>query len=132
MTKYAARLARIYDGSGGGATALAAVQGNSIKVNGAPTDVTDMDSTGYRELLGSAGIVSVDMDFDALITDGTQAAALLARCQAQSIDNYEFRFGNSKKLNFAAQVVSFELTGEFQGAQKCKGSLQSSGVVVLT
>ncbi|HVY13513.1 MAG TPA: phage tail tube protein, partial [Alphaproteobacteria bacterium] len=78
----------VYDGTGTGTQVIAAMRTTSFTVQGAAVDVTDKASPGqFRELLGSAGVVSVSISAKGLLTGATQSQNLLSRALNRSVDN---------------------------------------------
>ena len=70
----------IADGTGGGATVIAAMRSTNFTIQGKAVDVTDKSSTGqYRELLASAGTVSVTVGAKGLLSGSTQTQTLVNR-----------------------------------------------------
>lgn len=113
-------------GTGTAATTVAGLRPTSFTVNGETVDVTSKDSGGYRELLGSAGVVSVSMTANGIMAGGTQDLAFINRIVARSLDLYTMTFGTNT-LAGSFQVTSYSATGDYNNAQTFDLGLESSG-----
>jgi TP901-1 family phage major tail protein len=121
------------DGTGTGAVALAAMRSTSFTVQGAAVDVTDKSSTGgFRELLGSAGVVSVSISARGLMSGSTQTQSLLTRTLNRSLDHYRLSFDNGDVLEGPFQIVQFEAAGNYNDEQTYQLALESAGSLSFT
>jgi TP901-1 family phage major tail protein len=118
----------IADGTGTGATTIAAMRTTSFTIQGAAVDVTDKSSPGqFRELLGSAGVVSVALSAKGLLSGATQTQSLVSRALNRSVDNYRITFDNGDTLEGPFQIVQFEAAGDYNGEQTYQLSFESGG-----
>lgn len=121
------------DGTGVGATTIAAMRTTSFTIQGAAVDVTDKSSTGqYRELLAGAGVVSVTVSAKGLLSGSTQSQTLVSRALARSVDSYRLTFDNGDVLEGPFQLVHFEAAGDYNGEQTYQLTLESGGNLTLT
>jgi TP901-1 family phage major tail protein len=121
------------DGTGTGAAALAALRATSFTVQGGAVDVTDKSSAGgFRELLGSAGTVSVSISARGLMSGSTQTQSLLSRTLARSLDSYRLSFDNGDVLEGPFQIVQFEAAGNYNDEQTYQLALESAGSLSFT
>lgn len=116
-------------GTGTGATTIAGLRPSTFTVNGETVDITNKDSGGYRELLGSAGIASASISGGGVMQGGTFDKLLADRVIARSLDLYTFTYGTNS-LAGSFQCTSYEATGDYNGAQTYSASWESSGSLV--
>ncbi|CAB4176561.1 COG5437 Predicted secreted protein [uncultured Caudovirales phage] len=117
-------------GTGTGAVTIASLRSNAFTVNGETVDVTNKDSAGYRELLGSAGVVSASLSASGLLAGGTFDSMLLGRVTTRSLDLYTVTFGTNT-IAGTFQTTSYKAAGEYNGAQTYDLSLESSGSLTV-
>ncbi len=123
----------LYDGTGGGATLIAAMRTTSFTIQGATVDVTDKSSTGqYRELLAGAGVVSVSVSARGLLSGSTQTQTLVTRAISRTVDSYKIAFDNGDTLEGPFQLVQFEAAGNYNDEQTYQLSLESGGSLTFT
>lgn len=132
----AAKLGRnllVRDGSGGGATVIAAMRETGFTINGAMVDVTDKDSAGqYRELLAGAGVVHVSVSAKGILSGQAQSHTLAGRALARALNTYRIEFDDGDSLEGPFQIVSFEASGRYDGEQVYALTLESGGALTLT
>ncbi|NDE91387.1 MAG: phage tail protein [Alphaproteobacteria bacterium] len=123
----------IADGTGGGATVIAAMRSTNFTIQGKAVDVTDKSSSGqYRELLAWAGVVSVTVGAKGLLSGAAQTQTLVSRALARSIDNYRITFDNGDVLEGPFQLVQFEAAGDYNNEQTYQLSFESGGALTFT
>lgn len=114
-------------GTGTAAVTVASLRTNSFTVNGETVDVTNKDSAGYRELLGTAGVASMSISGAGLLAGGTFDSMFIGRVAAKSIDAYTLAGVGTNTITGLFQVTSYQAAGEYNGAQTYDVSLESSG-----
>ncbi len=123
----------IADGTGVGATVIAAMRSTNFTIQGKAVDVTDKNSGGqYRELLASAGMVSVTVGAKGLLSGSTQTQTLVNRAINRTIDNYRITFDNGDVLEGPFQLVQFEAAGDYNNEQTYQLGFESGGALVYT
>lgn len=122
---------KLFDGTGTGTVLIAAQKTTSFTLNGQAVDVTNKDSAGmWRELLASAGVVSLDLAAEGILNGGTLHSALRSRVIARSNDPYTIKFdGGPDSFAGAFRLVSMEEAGGHDGEQTYKLALQSAGTI---
>lgn len=121
------------DGTGGGATTIAAMRTTRFTIQGQAVDVTDKSSPSqYRELLAGAGTVSVSVSARGLLSGAVQSQTLVSRAIARSLDSYRITFDNGDVLEGSFQIVQFEAAGEYDGEQTYQLALESGGALTFT
>jgi TP901-1 family phage major tail protein len=114
-------------GTGTSGTALvAAMRTTSFTVNGETVDITNKDSGGFRELLGTAGVSSVSVSAEGVLTGSTTSNGFYGRARAKSIDAYTLKF-DAGTITGLFQTVSFGGAGAHNGEQTYSLTLESSG-----
>jgi TP901-1 family phage major tail protein len=115
-------------GTGTAAVTVAAMRTTSFSVNGETVDVSTKDSAGFRDLLGSAGLSSLQIQAAGVLSGSTTSNVFAARAKAKSIDPYTLLWdGTAGTLSGNFQCPSFGANGEYNGAQEYNLTLESSG-----
>lgn len=121
---------KLYDGTGTGTTLIAAQKTTSFTLNGQAVDVTNKDSAGmWRELLASAGVVSLDAAAEGLLTAGTHHQTLRSRVINRSNDPYTLVFDGGDSFAGSFRLTQIEEGGNHDGEQTYKMALQSAGTI---
>ena len=113
-------------GTGTGAVTVASLRTNSFTVNGETVDVTNKDSAGYRELLGTGSPVSMSLSGAGILAGGTFDSMFIGRVAARSLDAYTITVGTNT-ITGLYQCTSYQASGEYNGAQTYDVGLESSG-----
>lgn len=109
---------------------------NSMTINGETVDVTDKDAAAWRKLLPGGGTRSITMnaagafDGDLQVDEDVRAAAM-----SQALINVQMRSGEGAATDIwqmAAQISSYERSGEYNQADMFSLTLESSGTVSYT
>lgn len=120
----------LYDGTGTGTVAIAAQRVTSFTLNGQAVDVTNKDSTGmWRELLASAGVVSLDVSAEGVLGTGTLEEILAQRVINRSNDPYTLKFKGDNNFAGAFRLTQIDEAGNHDGEQTYKLALQSAGSI---
>jgi TP901-1 family phage major tail protein len=115
-------------GTGTGAVTVAAMRSTAFTINGELVDTTNKDSAGFRDLLGSAGVASLQITAAGVLTGSTTSNALAARAKAKSLDLYTLLWdGTTGTLTGTFQVQSYQANAEHNDAQQFSCTLESSG-----
>lgn len=114
-----------------GTTAIAGMRTKGISFNGDPVDITSDDSSGYRELLTTAGNMSLDISIDGITKDNELRTAALANTDLE-LASVTIEYPNGDTLSGTFLLVSLEETGAYNDAMTFSGSLQSSGAWTYT
>lgn len=113
-----------------GGTAIAGARTKTISLNKEPIDITSDDSTGWRELLGEAGIQSCDLSVEGVTDDYALIASWFTSSTAQAVVITFPGAGGTISGNF--MLATLENTGAYNDAVTFSASLQSSGAVTYT
>lgn len=130
MAKQKGRLLRIKIGDGGDPesfTAIAGAREDSLSGENGEIDITNKDSSGFRELL-AGGTKSISLTVSGVMDDNV----LLQEFFDGTITNYEIDYEGGSKIAAAFQVRSFENTGAHDDAVTFSGTLESSGTITFT
>ncbi len=135
MAAGSGRNVAIYLGDGAGPpegfTKLTAFRTNELTINGELVDISDK-TDGNRLLLSGGGIKSYSMSGSGVFKDSADEETLRAQADAQSLDNYEFRFSDGSKYMGAFQVVNYSRSGDHTDAELFSATFESSGAVTFT
>jgi len=121
----------LYDGTGTGTALIAAQRVTNFTLNGQAVDVTNKDSPGlWRELLATAGVVSLDVNAEGILNGGTLHSALRSRVIARSNDPYTLKFDQGPdSFAGAFRLTQIEEAGNHDGEQTYKLQLMSAGTI---
>ena len=122
MAKTIGRLVTVTFGS-----ASFACQEKSITMNGEPVDVSDDGSSGWRELLATAGELSVDVSVDG-VTKSDNLRRLVGTQAALTV-TYPATLGS---FTGTFMLVSYEEGAPYKEALTFSASFQSAGAVTDT
>lgn len=111
-----------------GAT-VAGVQSKGITINNEPVDVSADDSSGWRQLLSTAGSTSVDATLSGVTRDSDLIQSALA---AGKTFDLVFTYPDGSGVSLTGFLASYAVTGEYNGAETFDASYQSTGEVTYT
>ena len=117
---------------GGSYIPVAGLKTRSMTVNNTNVDVTTADSQGrWRELLGGAGIQSLDVDIAGLYQNDAGAKALFAASTQSSLVTMRL-VTQGIQIDMSAFVDQYKSDGPFNDAQTFEAKLLSSGQPTIT
>lgn len=112
---------------------IASIRTKSMKVNSETVDVTDADAPNqWRQLLGNAGVKSMEITFNGLFDDGVYINLVNTLTLAGTIRNFQITHPSLGTYQAAFQISNFELNGDFNGALEFSATLASAGEVTFT
>jgi TP901-1 family phage major tail protein len=115
-------------GTGTAAVTVAAMRTTSFTINGEAVDITSKDDAGFRTLLGTAGLSSISLSAEGVLSGSTTSNGFAARTKAKSLDLYTLLWdGTSGTLAGSFQCVSFGAAGGHNNEQTYSVTLESSG-----
>jgi hypothetical protein len=101
----------------------------SLSIDGTNIDVTTADSAGrFRELLPSAGVMSLDIDGSGVYQRDTGVKQIIANMVAQTL--VTLRFANATlgiQIDGTFLVDTFKLTGPYNDSNTFDAKFMSSG-----
>lgn len=132
MSAIRGRLVQIYRNS----LLVAGARTKSLKINGAPIDVTSDDDAGVRQLLTQPGQLDVSISVSGILVNDSllnEALSATARNQTTSFGIANSWAGSPDHLTLSGSfnLASFELGAEYQGAVTFSAEFQSAGAVTL-
>jgi len=95
-------------------------------------DTTNKDSGAWRQILEGGGIRYISISGDGLFTDSNAEEIMREQAFNNHIKNYELYFGNGDKLSGSFQITSYERSGDYDGEETYKITLESSGEIIFT
>lgn len=122
----------IKDASSSPAVTVAGVRTRGVNINAEPVDVTDDDSSGWRELLDEPGQKQVDLSLSGVTDDDTWRAKMMTSNSSQTHEDMEITYPDSGTLTGKFFIASYNETGEYNGAVTFEMELQSSGTITFS
>lgn len=122
------------DTTGGGVYGnVGGSRAHTVTTSHEQVDITDKDDDRWRKLLEDAGVGSVSLQISGLLTDDSNFGILRDNAQGDVFANYRMLFGGggANTLTGKFQVASFEITGEYNGAQEFSATLESADTPVF-
>lgn len=109
-------------------TTVAAVRNLTMTKNGEAVDVSNKDSSSWREVLEAAGINSLSISCDGLFNDGDSQDTLRGYWLSDTVNIFSLFFPNGDTLECPFYIENFETRGGYNDAQEFSMTLQSAGV----
>lgn len=103
--------------------------GNSYQTEA--IDVTSMDSDEWKEVLDEAGVRSFASSCAGILKSTAPIATIRTAMLAQTLKKFRF-YDINGYWEGLFKITSFEMTGEYNGAQQFSMKLESSGTIVFT
>lgn len=123
-------------GDGGGPETFATIGGArtvSMTFNNQPVDATSASSTGqWRQLIDSAGILSIDATFSGVFQDDAQDTSLQTDSFARTLRNFQLVYPDFGTFEGAFIITSVTYGGAHDGEATFELQLQSGGQVTFT
>lgn len=93
-------------------------------------DITHKESGKWRQLLGEAGIASINISGSGIFTDQESEGMVREIAFANKIANFQITFGNGDRLEGAFVVNHYERSGNMDEEESYNLSLESAGKIV--
>ena len=123
-------------GDGGGTEVFSTIGGArtvSMTFNNQPVDATSASSTGqWRQLIDSAGILSIDATFSGVFQDDAQDATLRTDSFARTLRNFQLVYPDFGTFEGPFMIASVTYGGAHDGEATFELQLQSGGQVTFT
>ena len=129
MAKYAGNdlVLKVETTPGGGTFGLVGgASSHTYTLTNSNVDTTDKDSSRWGEA-SPFGRRQIAFSFSGFVSDNANFALVEAAAESDTNLNYQIDYGNSKTVESAFHIDSFEVTGESEGAQTFSISMTSSG-----
>ncbi len=120
-------------GNGGSPPVFSTVAGmrtTQMSVNGEAVNVTNKDSSGWRELLSGAGVRSISVAGSGIFTGSAAEARIKSTALSGLLDDYELSFESGDRMQGKFLVTRLDYAGDYNGERTYTMSLESSGEVV--
>lgn len=108
-------------------TTVGGLRSTSISLNDETVDVTNKDSSGYRELLANGGIKSATISGSGVFTDAASEATLKTAYGSADLYNFQVVIPDFGDFEGKFQVTTLEYAGEHNGEVTYSVTLESSG-----
>lgn len=112
-------------------TTLVGVRTKGYTVTNDYVDVTTDDDNGWRTLLATPGLRSIESTVSGISSDQILLAAIMAANVASATIDIQLPT-TTGKLSGSFLVSSFEGTGEHDGAAEFSATFMSTGVITYT
>ena len=104
--------------------AVAGIRTKSINGTKEPIDVTDDDSSGYRELLAESGTQSLEVSVAGITKDRVLREAFHG---AEAFSSLAFTYANGDTLTGSFKLTAYNEGNEFNDAQTFEATFMSTG-----
>ena len=134
MGKYLgnAMLLKVETTPGGGTYAtIGGSSSHSLTINNEMVDVSDKDSSRWKELL-SAGDRSISVSMEGFVSDDANFEIFRVAARDDVIINYTLEYGNSETIVGAFHIDSLEVSGARNEGQSFSASLTNSGAPTIS
>lgn len=111
-------------------TVIASLRTKTISINNEPIDVSDDDSSGFRELLEASGQRQIDASVEGLLSNDTLITA--AATGTALIDACEIELPSGAIIAGNFRLNSIELGAPYNDAVTFSGELHSTGAFTFT
>lgn len=116
-----------------GGSSILGVVSKSISYSNEGVEVTDDDSSGFRELLATGGLRSVDLSISGLVKNYELLRTITdANSQMVAVSIGLGDASTESTLAFDAHIGSLEISGESNAGVEFSAELASSGTVTFT
>jgi TP901-1 family phage major tail protein len=108
---------------------VAGLRTQKLAISGEPVATSPKD-TGWRELLGGAGVRSVSLSASGIFTGSAAEISVKKMALEGTIDDYELSFESGDRLRGRFLITQLEYIGDYNGERNYLIALESSGEVV--
>lgn len=112
---------------------MGGLRSKSISISAEEIDITNHDSSQWKELLDEAGIRSVEMSGEGVFEDGFMFHKARVKLMTNKLANYQIVVNtDGDYFSGAFKITSGELSGDYNAEQSYSLSFMSSGEVTYT
>lgn len=108
---------------------IGGVRTKNPQCNKEPIDVTDDDSSGWRELLAKPGQREVNLSVSGVVDGDKLRAAYYAN---DALHDVTLTYPDGGELSGSFFLASYNETGEYNGATTFESEFQSTGTITYT
>ena len=113
-------------------TTVGGLRTSGMQLGNHVLDATNIESGAWRQLLGSAGILSLNISGSGLFTDAASEEAVRGFAFAGSLNNYRFIFANGDYVTGPFMVTSYDRSGNYDAEEIYSMTLESGGPITFT
>lgn len=134
MVAIVGRTIQVYWGDESPSPLVAGIREKGIELNGDPVDVTNDDSSGWRELLDAAQTNMVNIPCSGVLLDDTLRADWFtgATTTGARMQTAAFQWPDGGVLTGTFYLAEYSETGSHDGEVTFEATFQSNGVVTYT
>lgn len=111
---------------------VAGLRATRLSFNAETVDATSLDSAGWRELLGGAGVRSAQVSGSGVFRDAASDARAREIFFAGETPNFQVIIPDFGTVEGAFQIASIEYSGNHDGEATYELSLASAGALTFT
>lgn len=111
---------------------VAGLRATRLSFNAETVDATSLDSAGWRELLGGAGVRSAQVSGSGVFRDAASDARAREIFFAGETPNFQVIIPDFGTVEGAFQIASIEYSGNHDGEATYELSLASAGTLTFT
>lgn len=113
-------------------TVLGGMRTKSLTINSEMVDISDSDSASqWRELLGGAGIKTMQIQGQGVFKDSAAEAQAVALALSGDLEGFSFYCPGLGTFSCECQVTSLEVSGEYNGQVNYNMTFESAGAVTF-
>lgn len=135
MTAQKGSLVLIKVGNGGDPEVFTTIGGlrvSSMVLGNQMLDATNTESGAWRQLLGGAGIRSLQISGGGMFTDAASEEIVRGYAFASTVNNYRFVFANGDYVTGPFQITAYERSGDHENEEVYSLALESAGTITFT
>ncbi len=113
-------------------TTIAGMQRTEFTLQNQVLDSTNVQSSGWRTLIGNCGIKSLSISGSGIFMDTTSEETFRSYAFLNAVKNYELSFGNGDKISGPFLIRAYQREGEVDGEELYNISLESAGIITYS
>ena len=111
---------------------IAGFRSNGITLNQEGVDISNKDSSGFREMLAGAGIISVSVSGTGVFLNSASETLLRKRFGTNEHHEYEIILPGTGSWKGRFMIESLEFAGDYNNEVNYTLSLSSDGIITFT
>lgn len=134
MVAVVGRTIKLYWGDESPTPLVAGIREKGIELNGDPVDITNDDSSGWRELLDKAQINMVNIPVSGVVLDDTLRGDWFngASSEGHRMQTAAFQWPDGGVLTGQFYLAEYSETGSHDGEVTFEATFQSTGTITYT
>lgn len=112
-------------------TTLAGLRPTSFSINNEAVDITNKDSSGYRELLDGAGITNFSLSGGGVFKDDASYTTAETYARLNQLQTFQITVPDFATYTGEFLITQLEIAGDYNGEANYNVSLESSGAMTF-